>query len=165
MGPATGAERRGGTNVWRIFNAVDRYDAVDNDKKALKQITYYDDGVGTQDLRWVRLFTGAFGWGLSRNIREAYAFLAMNYEPGDRIYLFGFSRGAFTVRSLAGLIGQCGLLKPEAVISAARRRKRVLKWILKTYRSTDGRGKDKFLGKVSNVLSSDKSCFRKSAVS
>lgn len=53
------------------------------------------------------------GLGLSENIREAYAFLADNYSPGDSIFLVGFSRGAFTARSLAGLISQVGLLKKQ----------------------------------------------------
>ena len=126
-----------GTNVWRIFNAVDRHSAVDSDNNPIKQITHYDDGVGTDDLFWLRLLGGAFGWGLSRNIRSAYAFLAMNYEPGDRIFLFGFSRGAYTVRSLAGMINRCGLIKREAVINAGRRRRRILKRILNAYRSVD----------------------------
>lgn len=124
-----------GTNVWRIFNAVDRYNEIDNNNNPVEQITHYDDGVGTDDLLWLRLLGGAFGWGLSRNIRSAYAFLAMNYELGDRIFLFGFSRGAYTVRSLAGMISRCGLLKREEVINAGRQRKKVLKRILKAYRS------------------------------
>ena len=117
-----------GTNVWRIFNAVDRHN------HCIKQITYYDDGVGTQDWRWLRLLAGAFGWGLSRNIREAYAFLAMNYKPGDRIYLFGFSRGAYTVRSLAGVINRCGLITREALINAGRQRPSILRRIVREYR-------------------------------
>ena len=99
-----------GTNVWRIFNAVDRY------HPDIKQITYYDDGVGTDDILWLRLLGGAFGYGISRNIRQAYGFLAMNYEEGDRVFLFGFSRGAFTVRSLAGMICRCGLLTRESLV-------------------------------------------------
>ncbi len=97
-----------GTNVWRIFNAVDRYGEQ-------PQIACYDDGVGSAGRRWLRLLSGAVGWGLSRNIREAYEFLAMNYEEGDQIFLFGYSRGGFTVRSLAGMVNRCGLLryKPE----------------------------------------------------
>lgn len=118
-----------GTNVWRIFNTVDRHNDF------IKQITHYDDGVGTDDLRWMRLIGGAFGLGLSRNILSAYAFLAMNYELGDQIFLFGFSRGAYTVRSLAGMINRCGLLKREEVINAGRQRKKVLKRILDAYRS------------------------------
>jgi hypothetical protein len=55
-----------------------------------------------------------FGAGLSNNVREGYRWLMQNYNEGDEIFLFGFSRGAFTARSLAGLIARCGLLKPEA---------------------------------------------------
>lgn len=125
----SGGKRRG-TNVWRIFNAVDRYD------EDHKQVTYYDDGVGTHNIRLLRLFGGAFGVGLSRNIREAYEFLAVNYQPGDRIFLFGFSRGAFTVRSLAGMICRCGLLERGALLSQGRRaRNRAVKRILRAYRS------------------------------
>ena len=119
-----------GTNVWRIFNAVDRY------SEDCEQITYYDDGVGTDNVRLMRLFSGAFGWGLSRKIREAYEFLALNYEEGDKVFLFGFSRGAFTVRSLAGMICRCGLLKRNALVSLGRRkRKCAVNRILKAYRS------------------------------
>ena len=84
----------------------------------------------------MRLLGGAFGWGLSRNIREAYEFLSLNYEEGDKIFLFGFSRGAFTVRSLAGMICRCGLLGRDAVVRAPRRtRKGDVKQILRAYRS------------------------------
>lgn len=77
-----------------------------------QQIVFYDAGVGTGGWfdRWMG---GATGKGLSRNIKEAYSFLVNNYQPGDEVYCFGFSRGAFTVRSLAGLIGKCGLLTKE----------------------------------------------------
>ena len=145
-----------GTNVWRIFNAVDRHNGP------TRQITFYDDGVGTQDWRWVRLLAGAFGWGLSRNIREAYAFLAMNYEPGDRIYLFGFSRGAYTVRSLAGMIGRCGLISREALIKAGRRR-RVLKRLVIAYRSDECRRK-KVLCKVRRALKENDTCFHQGPI-
>lgn len=73
------------------------------------QITFYDDGVGTSwglD-KWVG---GGFGVGLAKNIREAYRFLAYNYRDGDEIYIFGFSRGAYTARSLAGFIERVGML-------------------------------------------------------
>ncbi|MDZ7291495.1 MAG: DUF2235 domain-containing protein [candidate division KSB1 bacterium] len=74
------------------------------------QVVFYDEGVGTH---WGldRLTGGAFGVGLSKNIKDAYLFLINNYIDGDEIYLFGFSRGAYTVRSTAGLIRKCGLLK------------------------------------------------------
>ena len=118
-----------GTNVWRMFKAVDRHSADP------PQLTYYDDGVGTDDLRWIRLMGGAFGWGLSRNIRQAYAFLCLNYEPGDHVFLFGFSRGAFTVRSLAGMVLDVGLLSRDAVLSAGNNRERMLKKLLRAHRS------------------------------
>lgn len=76
------------------------------------QITYYDDGVGTSwglD-KWVG---GGLGVGLAKNIREAYRFLAYNYRDGDEIYVFGFSRGAYAARSLAGFIERVGML-PKA---------------------------------------------------
>ena len=74
-----------------------------------EQAVYYDKGVGTGKFDLLR--GGVFGWGLSRNIKEAYTFLVRCYEPGDDVFLFGFSRGAYTVRSLAGLIRNSGLLK------------------------------------------------------
>ena len=125
----SGGKRRG-TNVWRIFNAVDR------NREDCQQITYYDDGVGTHNIRLLRLLGGAFGRGLSRNIREAYEFLSLNYEKGDKVFLFGFSRGAFTVRSLAGMICRCGLLESDAVVRAPRRtRRQEVKRVLRKYRS------------------------------
>ena len=63
--------------------------------------------------QWDRFRGGALGSGLSTNIRQAYRFLIRHYRPGDELLLFGFSRGAYTVRSLAGLIRNCGILRPE----------------------------------------------------
>ena len=76
-----------------------------------EQAVYYDKGVGTK--RFDTLRGGIFGVGLTGNIKEAYTFLIRRYEPGDDIFLFGFSRGAYTVRSLAGLIRNSGLLKRD----------------------------------------------------
>lgn len=90
------------TNVWRLYQMIDRNKSG--------QLTYYDDGVGTQNFSPVKIVSGALGWGLSRNIRQAYAFLVKNYNPGDKIYLFGFSRGAYTVRSLLEMVHACGLV-------------------------------------------------------
>ncbi|MDF2621496.1 MAG: hypothetical protein K0S00_4155 [Xanthobacteraceae bacterium] len=78
----------------------------------IEQRIYYDEGVGTQGW-FARYVAGATGEGLDVNVRQAYRFLSQFYEPGDEIYLFGFSRGAFTARSLAGYIGASGLLKQE----------------------------------------------------
>lgn len=97
-----------GTNVFKLYEALDTCPSRDPDRPL--QVAFYDDGVGTEDLKWVRLATGATGWGLSRNVKQLYVELARVYVPGDRIFLFGFSRGAFTVRTLAGFIAFAGLL-------------------------------------------------------
>ena len=76
----------------------------------MPQVALYHDGVGTESIKWFALLTGATGWGLSRNVKQLYGELARVYAPGDKIFLFGFSRGAFTVRTLAGLIHACGIL-------------------------------------------------------
>src|SRR4051794_7129724 len=98
-----------GTNVFKLFEAVDG-NGHRSDPRLTPQVAIYHDGVGTEVYKWVRIVAGATGWGLSRNIKQLYGELARVYEPGDRIYLFGFSRGAFTVRTLAGLITTCGIL-------------------------------------------------------
>lgn len=74
------------------------------------QVVYYDEGIGTANTLKDKWLGGALGWGINANIQEAYRFLCLNYAPGDEIYLFGFSRGAYTVRSLAGMVYCCGLL-------------------------------------------------------
>ncbi|MPZ24712.1 MAG: hypothetical protein GEU28_14565 [Dehalococcoidia bacterium] len=102
-----------GTNVFKLFESVD-VNRHRTDARLPQQLAFYDDGVGTEALKWVRIFGGATGWGLSRNVRQLYRELCRVYEPGDAIFLFGFSRGAFTVRTLAGLINDCGLVDPRA---------------------------------------------------
>ena len=98
-----------GTNVFKLYEAVDG-NGHRSDPRLTPQVAIYHDGVGTEVYKWVRVASGATGWGLSRNVKQLYAELARVYAPGDRIYLFGFSRGAFTVRTLAGLITTCGIL-------------------------------------------------------
>jgi uncharacterized protein (DUF2235 family) len=99
-----------GTNVFKLYEAVDENGhRFDTTGRVIEQVAIYHDGVGTETLKWIRAFAGATGWGLSRNVKDLYAALARVYRPGDRIYLFGFSRGAFTVRTLAGLIAVCGI--------------------------------------------------------
>lgn len=81
------------------------------DKNGKPQIVFYDKGVGTE---WYdRIRGGVSGVGISRKIKQAYCFLVDNYENGDEVFLFGFSRGAYTVRSTVGLIRNCGLLHKE----------------------------------------------------
>lgn len=98
-----------GTNVWRIFNAID-LNGHKWDLKKCPQVAFHDDGVGTQSNVLLKILGGALGFGLKRNIREIYTFLVKNYNPGDRIYLLGFSRGAYTIRAVAGMIAQLGII-------------------------------------------------------
>lgn len=91
------------TNVWRIYQALELHPQSG-------QIAFYDDGVGTSAFRPLALLGGAFGVGLKRNVRNLYTFLCRNYDEGDRIYAFGFSRGAYTIRVLAGMIACQGLV-------------------------------------------------------
>ncbi len=82
------------------------YDLCLNEKDT--QITYYDKGIGT---KWYdKTIGGVFGVGLSENIRQAYHKLSKTFEKNDKVFIFGFSRGAYTARSLAGMIYKCGLL-------------------------------------------------------
>jgi uncharacterized protein (DUF2235 family) len=85
------------------------------DTGGVLQIVLYVRGVGTTGLKFETLLAGAVGIGVDENIRSAYQFIAQNYVPGDEIYLFGFSRGAFTARSLAGLITGCGILSRSSL--------------------------------------------------
>ncbi|HEY9212705.1 MAG TPA: DUF2235 domain-containing protein [Ancylobacter sp.] len=90
------------TNIVRLRDMLAPGDVGD-----IEQRIYYDEGVGTLD---DRVRGGVLGIGLDRNVRQAYRFLSQFYDTGDEIYIFGFSRGAFTARSLAGYIGASGLL-------------------------------------------------------
>ncbi len=100
------------TNVVKLFGMLAR--------EPDRQVAYYDPGVGTFSApaaiaKTTKAFTKFLGlaaaYGLTTNIEDAYEYLMDKYEPGDRVYLFGFSRGAFTVRALAGMLHKCGLLE------------------------------------------------------
>ena len=91
------------TNVWRVYEAL----RLEN---PTVQVACYDDGVGTSTFKPLALLGGAFGIGFKRNLLRLYRFLCEHYEPGDRIYAFGFSRGAFTIRVLVGLICDQGII-------------------------------------------------------
>ena len=94
------------TNVWKLHSSIPAMD-----KDGTVQEKWYDKGVGTA---WYdRISGGAFGVGLSDNILDGYRQLVKTFEAGDLVYIFGFSRGAYTARSLVGLIRNAGLLKPE----------------------------------------------------
>jgi uncharacterized protein (DUF2235 family) len=101
------------SNVLKLFRIASKDD---------RQRVYYHPGVGTigEDSDWARRVQDAkavlglvTGWGLDDNILGAYRFLCRTWEEGDRIFLFGFSRGAYTVRALAGFIHMIGLLRPD----------------------------------------------------
>lgn len=98
------------SNVTRISRAIK---SVSQD--GIPQIVNYTSGVGTAGGPLYKLISGTTGKGLPDNVREAYAFLANNYHHGDEIFLIGFSRGAFTARSIAGLIGEIGLLTKKGL--------------------------------------------------
>jgi uncharacterized protein (DUF2235 family) len=87
------------------------------DAKGQPQIVYYSAGVGAS-LGGLSMWDGMTGADLDQHLLDAYLFLSFNYEPGDHVYLFGFSRGAYTVRSLAGLLRKCGILRREQVNQA-----------------------------------------------
>jgi len=110
------------TNVVKMKNAL-----ATVTKDGVAQEFYYHPGVGTEYGWFKNLLGGLNGDGLSRNIMSAYAWLAKRYEPGDRIWLFGFSRGAFTVRSLGGFLSCCGLLDLNGLSDSAAFRR--VEWL------------------------------------
>ena len=125
------------TNVWRIYEALDL--------NCPDQVALYDNGVGTASFKPLAALGGAFGYGLKRNVLDLYTFLCRNYKVGptfatdpgdpaghDKIFAFGFSRGAFTARVVAGLVANQGL------ICAARNDRdltRLAKWAYRAYRA------------------------------
>ncbi|GLZ48434.1 hypothetical protein Acsp06_46190 [Actinomycetospora sp. NBRC 106375] len=95
------------SNISRIAQAV-----AEKAPDGTAQRLFYDKGVGTNG-RLDRVIGGVFGRGVAKNVRDAYHFLVDVYEPGDEIFFFGFSRGAFTARSAAGFVRNCGILRRE----------------------------------------------------
>ena len=104
----------GTTNVARTYAVAAKTDT---------QLVYYDPGVGTMGARGAVTGTGkrltrvaglVVGFGVKDNIEEAYDWLAAHYRRGDRIFVFGFSRGAYTARALTGMLRTVGLLRPDA---------------------------------------------------
>ena len=93
------------TNVLKVVRGIKPVDS-----KGVPQVVYYDTGVGTQG-GGDKYIGGGLGYGISENIQQAYRFIANNYHHGDELFLFGFSRGAYTVRSLSGFIDAVGLLE------------------------------------------------------
>lgn len=104
------AEKEVGTNIFTMAKAVKH-----TCKEMIPQLVFYDAGVGTGGSVSDAIKGGAFGEGIDRNIQELYWFLALNYTAGDEVYMFGYSRGAYTVRSLAGMIEHAGLVGRDHV--------------------------------------------------
>jgi uncharacterized protein (DUF2235 family) len=101
------------TNPAKVFQMLDLDDPTE-------QLAYYDPGVGTLPAATMRgkiaqrssqVAQMAFGFGMKANMTQAYTWLMQNYQPGDKVYVFGFSRGAYTARALVGLLGRPGLLR------------------------------------------------------
>lgn len=126
----TGQEGGNGTNtnVYKLFNMVE--DRTD------RQVAFYDRGLGTG---WRKISGNVGGAGISKNILECYEFIFNNYSAGDQIYLFGFSRGATTVRSLSGFIHMFGIL-PKS-------RPELIKRAYKIYKISDIEKRDRKAGK------------------
>ena len=93
------------TNVTKIARAIEPTDEIGNE-----QVVFYDWGVGTEN-KIDAMRGGAFGKGIDKNIQDAYRFLVHNYSPRDELFFIGFSRGAYTVRSVIGMIRNCWILK------------------------------------------------------
>jgi uncharacterized protein (DUF2235 family) len=101
------------TNVWRTFDAIDL--------SGSDQVAFYDDGVGTSSFKPFAILGGAFGYGLKRNVIDLYKFVCRNYRTDeDEIFGFGFSRGAFTIRVVVGLILDQGLVQADNEIELDR---------------------------------------------
>ena len=115
---ADGTGNKGGytpdSNVFKTYNAVD-IKANPN-----SQITFYDNGVGTSANKYLKSLSGALGFGFQQNVRDLYIFLSKNYRgtenesDKDKVYIFGFSRGAATVRAFNGFVHDCGLIESHS---------------------------------------------------
>lgn len=105
------------TNIEKVARSLQTDAAASG---GVQQLVDYIAGVGI-GYKLDRLVGGAFGFGVFSNVRMAYRFLALNYEPGDEIFIFGFSRGAYTARSLAGMVGHVGLLTRKGLVHGTLR--------------------------------------------
>jgi Uncharacterized alpha/beta hydrolase domain (DUF2235) len=112
------------TNVWRLRSLT---------AQTPDQRVYYSQGVGTKRGEVAR--GGVAGYGLDDEIIEAYTWLIENFDDGDEIFIFGFSRGAYTARSLSGLVSKCGILKLGAPLSIEQLYTRYRLYVAPTIRS------------------------------
>lgn len=123
-GTANSAASASKTNVWRLFEALDlgpdRSTSDDGDlsirsidSENYQQLAFYNDGVGTSGWIWWQYLAQGLGLGVSKNVKNLYRQLCRHYQPGDKIYVFGFSRGAYTARVLCDMVSTCGILDRE----------------------------------------------------
>ena len=123
------------TNVFKLFallaGEADMRSSTSRVKTIQGQVAFYDDGVGADGIWAVRVAEGATGAGLELKLRDGYQFISEQYESGDRLCLFGFSRGAFTARSLGGMLIRCG------VPAASRRNDMFASHAFDVYRRND----------------------------
>lgn len=122
------------TNVWRLYQALDLSPPDAAGPPA--QIAYYDDGVGSSSFKPVAVVGGAVGWGLKRNVLDLYTYLCRNYEQGDGLYFFGFSRGAYTIRVLTGFINNQGLVQADTAKESKRLAVDAFREYRKTYKTS-----------------------------
>lgn len=103
------------SNVTKLARLIKRIGSDKNEKgKMWHQIVYYDGGVGTGNLSSTEATRqGGTGAGLAENVIEAYNFIVLNWQAGDEIFCFGFSRGAYTARAVAGLVTDIGVIQPN----------------------------------------------------
>jgi uncharacterized protein (DUF2235 family) len=94
------------TNVYKLKSAI-----PDHPTDGIEQRVYYDVGVGAGSI--LERIPGLFGVGVGKNVRQAYRFIVDNYDPGDQLFFVGFSRGAYTVRSVVGMMRKCGVLRRD----------------------------------------------------
>jgi uncharacterized protein (DUF2235 family) len=104
-GTGNSAASQNKTNVWRLYEPLDIADGT--------QLAVFGDGVGTSSITFWRWLGMIFGIGVQRNVLNLYKFLCRHWKNGDKIWAFGFSRGAFTIRVLIGLINQQGLVSRQ----------------------------------------------------
>lgn len=132
------------TNVWRLRSLC-----ADMSSDGARQLRYYDEGVNG-------VVGGGWGRGVGQNVCQAYEWLVENFEFGDEIFIFGFSRGAFTARSLAGFIAMCGLIKPGGALGVNqlydRYRREPDRTIYKLLQTTDYSHEEKWMLKYSRAV-------------
>ncbi|SMR55017.1 unnamed protein product [Zymoseptoria tritici ST99CH_1E4] len=97
------------SSVAKLARAISP-NGLDDQGRIIKQIVSYHSGVGSGDLPFQKAIAGGIGWGLDADVTQIYDFISNNYQPGDELFFFGYSRGAFTVRSVAGLVSNIGVL-------------------------------------------------------